>query len=110
MSAGFVIVAEVIFEQSTQMVFVDNDHMIQTLATNASDYPLHEAILPGAHRCGTNLLGTHSFHSGPEGFAVDSVAVSNDITRSSVFRKCFDDLLCGPNSRRMFRDIEVDHS
>jgi hypothetical protein len=28
---GFVIVAEIVFEQSAQMIVVDNDHVIQTV-------------------------------------------------------------------------------
>src|SRR5262245_42994803 len=44
--AGFVIITEIIVEQSTQMVVIEDDHMIQTLATNASNHPLHVAILP----------------------------------------------------------------
>jgi len=34
--AGFVIVAEIIFEQSAQMIVIENDHMIQAFATDAS--------------------------------------------------------------------------
>ena len=34
--AGFVIIAEIIFEQSTHMIVIEDDHMIDTLATNAS--------------------------------------------------------------------------
>jgi len=36
--AGLAIVAEIIFEQSPQMVVIEDDHMIQALATNASDH------------------------------------------------------------------------
>ena len=41
--AGFVIVAEIIFERSAQMIVVEDDHMIQALATDASNHPLHVA-------------------------------------------------------------------
>src|SRR5262245_59672546 len=50
----------------------------------------------------------HSCDSRCEGFTVDSVAVSNHKSRSAVFRKRVDDLLCGPCRRRILRDIEVD--
>src|SRR5262245_25129248 len=105
---GLVIIAEIIFEQSTQMVVIEDDHIIQKLATNASNHPLHVAILPRTPWCNANLLDSHSLHSGSEGFTVDSVTVSNHKPRSPVFRKCFNDLLCSPNRRRMFRDVEVD--
>src|SRR5215510_8307757 len=81
--------------------------MIQTLATNASDHAFHVAILPRTSRCNQNFLDVHSFNPRPEQFAIDSIAVSNYKSRSTVFRKCFDDLLCSPNRSWMLRDIEV---
>ena len=90
------------------MVVIEDDHMIQALATNASDHPLDIGILPRTPWCNVNLFDAHSFDSRCEGIAVDSVAVPNHKPGSAVFRKCFDDLLCGPNRRRMLRDIEVD--
>src|SRR5262245_13153891 len=110
MRAGFVIVAEVIFEQTAQVVVTDDDHMIQALATNASNHPLHIAVLPRTSRCDTNLLDAHSFNPRPEAFTVDSVAVADHEPRSTVFWKRFDDLLCSPNRRRILRHIEVDHA
>src|SRR5215468_4404956 len=90
------------------MVVIEDDHMIQALATNASDHPLDVAVLPRTPRCDENFVSAHSFNSRPEGFTVDSVAVSNHKPGSAVFRKCFDNLLCRPNRRGMLRDIEVD--
>src|SRR5215468_4551178 len=90
------------------MVVIEDDHMIQALATNASDHALDIGILPRTPWCNVNLFDAHSFDSQCEGIAVDSVAVPNHKPGSAVFRKCFDDLLCGPNRCRMLRDIEVD--
>ena len=90
------------------MVVIDNDHMIQAFATYAPNHPLHVAILPRTPWRNANFLDAHSFDSRSEGFAVDSVAVSNHKPRNTVIRKCFDDLLCHPNGRWMLRDIEVD--
>src|SRR4030095_3419538 len=52
----FVIIAEITFEKSTQMVVIEDDHMVQTFATNASDQSLHVAILPRTSWCNANLL------------------------------------------------------
>ena len=90
------------------MVVIDDDHMIQAFATNAHNHPLHVAILPRTPWRNTNFLDAHSFDSRSEGFAVDSVTASNHKPGNTVFRKCFDDLLCRPNGRWMVRDIEVD--
>ncbi len=57
MCAGFVIVAEVIFEYSAQVDIINDDHMIQTLSTDASDHPLHEAVLPRTPRSGSGANG-----------------------------------------------------
>src|SRR5215471_20211321 len=90
------------------MIVVADYHVIQTLATNASDHALHVAILPRTPWCHTDLLDAHSIDSRYEGLAVNSIAVSNHKPGSAPFRKCFDDLLCGPNRRQMLRDVEVD--
>ena len=86
--AGLVIVAEIVFEQSAQMIVIKDDHMIQALATNASDHPLDIAILPRTPWCNVNFFDAHSFDSRCEGIAVDSVAVPNHKPGSAVFRKC----------------------
>src|SRR5215831_12716928 len=106
MCSGPVVIAEIIYEQSTQMVVIEDDHMIQTLATNASDHPLHVAILPRTPWRYADLLDAHSYDSRCEAFAVDSVAVLNHKSRSAVFRKPFDDLLCCPTRRGMLRVLK----
>src|SRR5262249_44225417 len=108
MRAGFVIVAEIIFEQPAQMIVIEDDYMIQTLATNAANYPFHVAIFPRTPLLIAYLLDDHSLDSRSERFAVDSVAISNHKPRSVVLRKSFDHLLCGPNRRGMPGDIKVD--
>ena len=90
------------------MPLVDHNHVVQAFSANTSDHPFRIAILPRTPWCYTDFSDAHSFNSRPEGFAVDSVPVSNHKPGSAVFRKCFDDLLCRPNRRGMLRDIEVD--
>ena len=58
MRAGFVIVAEIVFEQSAQMFVIKDDHMIQALATNASDQWVDIVILPTTPRGYRNLSDT----------------------------------------------------
>ena len=87
---------------------LNNPHVIQALATDATDQPLDIAILPRTSRCNQNLLDVDAFNSCPERFAVDSVAISNQIPRNSVFWKCFNVLLRCPNSHWMLGDIEVE--
>ena len=104
------IVAEVCFENASQMFVIDDDHVIQALAPDAADHAFHVAILPGTSGCSPNLLDAHSLNSCPEMLAVDSIAISNHIPRSGVLWKCLNDLLRGPNCRGMFSDIEMHHA
>ena len=53
------------------MVVIEDDHMIQALAANASGHPLYLATLPRTPWSNANLLNAHSF--------------SNQKSRSAVF-------------------------
>src|SRR5215813_9413854 len=101
------VTTKVTFQNLTQVPLVDHDHMVQAFSANTSDNPFRVAVLPRTPWCNENFFDTHSFDSRCEGIAVDSVAVPNHKPGSAVFRKCFDDLLCGPNRRGMLRDIEM---
>ena len=44
-----VIIAEVVFHEPFQMVFVEYDHMIEQFATTAANEPFRNAVLPWAY-------------------------------------------------------------
>ncbi len=57
-----------------------------------------------------DLVDTQTFNPSRNALAVYAITVSNQITRSSIKRKRFDDLLRCPLRRRMFRHVEVNNS
>ena len=57
-----------------------------------------------------NLVDTEGFNPSPNPVTTDTVAISQQLTRSGVERKRFNELLGSPLSPRMFRHIEVDNS
>src|SRR5262249_58702989 len=81
--------------------------MIEALASNTADHSLDIWILERRSRRGDHFFDLHSFHSEAKFFSVDLISIPEQIARSSLFGKGFDDLLRGPSSRRMRGDIEV---
>ena len=61
MRAPLVVVSDISLEQATQMSLVQNDHVIEQLATNASDQPLDVRVLPGRGRCGNVSIPESTF-------------------------------------------------
>src|SRR6266581_216390 len=110
MRSGFVVIAKVTFKNAAQMSVVENDHVIDALATDTSDDSLRIWILPRASWSRSHFPNAHSPDPVLEVFPIDSVSITNQITGRLIFWKCFDNLLCRPSCGRMFGDIEVKHS
>src|SRR6266478_1700363 len=110
MSSGIEIVAEISFENPSQMQFYEDDDVVEAVSANASDEPFRKRILPRTLRSCKHLFNAHSLNPAAELITVDSVSVTDQIARCSVFRKRFDDLLSRPFRGGMFGHIEVDHT
>src|SRR5215469_2073965 len=54
MSPVFVVIADVFFQQSSQMSLVQDDHMIEQVPTHTPNPPLGDAILPGTSKSGSD--------------------------------------------------------
>jgi hypothetical protein len=65
----------------------EDEHVIQALAPDRADEPLHERVLPRALRRGEKLLDPHALHAVPELVAVNVVAVAEEIGRGGVVRE-----------------------
>jgi len=89
------------------MRLIDDDHVVETLASDGSDQALHERILPRTRRSGHNLGDSHASQSALERVAVNSVAISVQPAWGRVVGKRVDHLLGGPDRGRMSRDIDV---
>jgi hypothetical protein len=86
-SAHPVIVREVAGQGAAQVLFAKHDDMIETLAPNRADKPLRAGVLPRAVRGREDFLDPHALHSVPKLFAVDLVAVAQEIGGRGVVRK-----------------------
>src|SRR5215510_6998393 len=73
--------------------------MIETLATNRTDYSFHEWILPRTPGGCDDFLDLHASYPLAELFAIDLVAIPQKKARRRLFRKGFNDLLRGPDGR-----------
>ena len=70
------VVREVTSQNPAQLVFAENDYVIQTLATGRTKQSFHKSILlraPG--RC-NHFLDLHSRDSQPKLFAINLVTIS----------------------------------
>jgi len=89
---------------------MEHDHMIQALAPNGPNHPLDVSSLPRRARCRQHFVDAHVSHLLPEVFAEDSIAVTQQVARQLVKRKCLPQLLSRPFSRRVSGHIEVNNA
>ena len=90
------VVIEVPTENPAQVVLVEDDDMIQTLASYRADQPLDIGTLPGRPRGGEHLLGAESVDSVAEVRTMNPISVPEKIARRGVFGEGLNDLLGGP--------------
>jgi hypothetical protein len=104
------IVTEIAFQDPPQMPVIDDDHVVQALASNTTDHAFHVTILPRTPGRNPNLLNAHSFNSYREGMTIDSISIPNQISWRTVLWKCLNDLLCSPDRCWMFGDIKMENT
>ena len=90
------------------MTLVENDDVVEALATNRADEALNIGRLPRRAVCSQHLLDTHVLDSLLEKRTVDAVAISNHEPRYCVIGKRLYDLLSRPLGSRMRGNIEMD--
>src|SRR5262249_55041233 len=108
MRSRVVIIVDVIPQDSSQLVFTDDDQMIKTLSPNRADDAFSVWILEGRSRRGDHLFNLHSLYSQSKFFPVYLMSIPEQIAWRRVFREGFDELSGSPFSRRMRCNIEVD--
>src|SRR5262245_4654502 len=101
------IIAEVIGQESPQMSRVQDDHVIQTLATDAPDEPLDIGILPRTSWGNEHFFNPHVPHPLPKRGTVDAVPITQEIPRGLVPREGLDNLLSGPLRRGVLSNVEM---
>ena len=107
-SARPVVVPEVASQGTAEVLFAEDDDVIQTLAPDGADEALGEGVLPRAVRRRQDFTDTHALQALAEHVTVDRVAVAEEVGRSRVVREGVHDLLGRPGRGGMLGDIEVE--
>ena len=108
MGPGAIVVPDIFFEDSPEVVLVQDNQVVQTLPTNGADQSLDIRILPWRLGCGENFSQPHGLGSSTEVGAVDAISVMEQILRLiPVSWERFAKLLHGPLSGRMVGDIKM---
>src|SRR5262245_10173235 len=110
MTSRIEVVSDVSFQSPSQVLLSEHDHMVETFSANTSNEPFRERILPRTSGRGEHLLNAHSLNSISKMTTVHSITVPYQISRCSIFRECFDDLLRRPFGGGMVGDIEMQYA
>ena len=95
-------------QTTTEVSFVQDDHVVEEFAADRSDHALGERVLPGRTGRRKNFGDAHATNPSPKlAAAVDAVAIAEEVTRRRVIRKRLDDLLRGPGGSRGIGHVEV---
>src|SRR5215471_15061971 len=84
--------------------------VIQTLAANGSDQPLHKWILPGRSRCRNYGFCAHALDRCANFSPENRISIADQIARRFLPGKSFSKLLHGPLLRRVFRYVPVQYA
>jgi hypothetical protein len=90
------IVIDILAKESPQVLLVEDNQVIETLAANTADDPFDVRALPRRVRRRQDLLDAEAFDAPAEVPAVDLVAIPYQLTRRGVPGKGIDHLLRCP--------------
>ena len=89
------------------MSFVQDEHVVQALATDAPDESLDVGVLPRTSRGDEHFFDAHVSHPPPTGGAIDAVSIAQEIPRGLAPGKGLDDLLGRPWRSGVFCDVKT---
>ncbi len=107
MRSGSVVIIEVRNKDPSQMPFIQDDHVVQALASDRADDSFNVRILPRGSGSNHDVLDAHGGNCGPERSAVNTVSVPDQMPRHRVPGKGLPQLLGDPRGRGMSRDPEM---
>src|SRR6202023_2891420 len=108
MRSDAIVIVGVGFQDPTQMHLAQDDDVVHTFAPARSDQPFGNAILPGRGWCGRLVPDPHGAQSARHEAAIDPIAPTDHVTRSTVPRKSLRDLACDTLRRRIGCDVDPD--
>ena len=110
MRPTIVIIIQVVLQNAFQVLLGQDDHMVQTFATDGTDNSLHVGILPWRSTSRDSLFDAHVLDSVLKIMAVDQISIPNQKPRRCVIWKRLDDLLSRPLGSWILGDVEVHHA
>src|SRR5437660_1772445 len=82
--------------------------MVDALASDRSDQPFGEAVLPRRAWGDRLVTDAHGAQSVRDGSAIDAIPIADHVARRLSPRECFGDLACDPVRGRMGCDVDPD--
>src|SRR6266576_973325 len=82
--------------------------MVDALASDRSDQPFGEAVLPRRAWGDGLVTDAHGAQSVRDGSAIDAIPITDQVARRLSPRECFRDLACDPVRGRMGCDVDPD--
>ena len=102
-----VIIGQVIGEDLVEVLAIEDDDVVQTLAANRANYPFDHGILPWRLRRDELLFEAQALNSVHKIRAIDAIPIPEQIARWDSVGESLDHLLRRPGSRGRFGDIEM---
>jgi hypothetical protein len=107
MGPRVVVVRQIGSQDAAQTGFVQDDDVIETLATNGTDYSLGIRVLPRGTRSSANLLDAHGSRRLCDG-CKRMIAIVHEIARRYILGKGLTELLGCPRRSGMRGDRNMD--
>ena len=108
--AVLVVVADILGEESLQMVFIEHDDVIQQITTTAAYPAFCNSILPRTPDRSANTLDSHRPNRCRDLDSILGVPIENKKLRSGLIRKGFSQRLYNPQALGMPRDVEMQNA
>ena len=92
------------------MTFVQHDDVIQAIPPDTTDHAFRKRIPPRTAGHSEHLFDTQVSNAPLKPHSISGISIPQEVLGCRIPRKRFDDLLPGPLSGGMLRDIEVHDS
>ena len=97
----FIVIILVAAQQSPEMAFAEDDHMVEALTSDRPDEPLCISVLPRRAGCCRPVPNAHGANTLREPSTVDTIPITDHITRCLSPAKSLNQLLRNPFGGRM---------
>ena len=106
MRSSAVVVLRIRAEHVAQMPLAENDHLVETLASNRADQPFGMPILPRRARRYRSVANAHRANAARKCLAVDPIPITDEVLGRALPTACLGDLPGDPFGSRMRSDPE----